>query len=170
MRFASIIFVVSLVACASPAQQATQQVPTAAMHFGEPDYVYCPSAGGVMPFVCHNLRPGTQNIDCGLCDFDSVRRRRISAQIEPQLATRRETMLMRLAYTIPILLLLAGVSTEEQARQQAVAGAAQILFADLNKCRIQGFQEGTDAFDQCVRMTIDQQSRPHRCTYCRSLD
>jgi hypothetical protein len=79
-------------------------------------------------------------------------------------------MRMRLACTIPVFLLLACVSPEEQARQQAAAEAAQILFADQNKCRIQGFEEGTDAFDQCVGMTIEQQSRPHRCTYCRSLD
>ena len=58
MRFASIISVVSLVACASPAQQATQQVSTEAMHFGEPNYVYCPSAGGIMPFHCHNPSAG----------------------------------------------------------------------------------------------------------------
>jgi hypothetical protein len=45
IRFASIIFVVSLVASA---QQATQQVPTAAMHFGEPNYV------GVMTEVSPN--------------------------------------------------------------------------------------------------------------------
>jgi len=45
-----------------------------------------------------------------------------------------------------------------------------IGFADQNRCMIQGFQEGTDAFAQCVRMTIDQQKRPHRCTYCRSVD
>jgi hypothetical protein len=79
-------------------------------------------------------------------------------------------MVMRLACIIPVFLLLACVSPEEQARQQAAVGAAQILFADQNKCRIQGFQEGTDAFDQCVRMTIEQQRRPHRCTYCRSVD
>lgn len=78
-------------------------------------------------------------------------------------------MPMRLAYIIPVFLLLACVSPEEQARQQAAAAAA-LRFADENKCRIQGFQDGTDAFAQCVNMTIEQQSRPHRCTYCRSLD
>jgi len=80
-----------------------------------------------------------------------------------------ETMIIRLACFIPVFLLLACVSPEEQARQQAAAAAA-IRFTDENRCRIQGFQEGSDAFAQCVRMTIDQQSRPHRCTYCRSLD
>lgn len=54
MRFASIISVFSLVACASPAQHATQQLPATAMHFGEPNYVYCPSSGGLMPFHCPN--------------------------------------------------------------------------------------------------------------------
>ena len=76
-------------------------------------------------------------------------------------------MLIRFTSIIPVFLLLACVS---QAGQQAAARAAQIEFADQNKCRIQGFKEGTDAFDQCVRMTIEQQSRPHRCTYCRSVD
>jgi hypothetical protein len=75
-------------------------------------------------------------------------------------------MLIRLASIIPVFLLLACVSTAQQAGQRA----AQIEFADQNKCRIRGFKEGTDAFDQCVRMTIEQQSRPHRCTYCRSVD
>ena len=79
-------------------------------------------------------------------------------------------MLIRLASIIPVFLLLACVSPAQQAGQQAAARAAQIEFADQNKCRIQGFKEGTDAFDQCVRMTIEQQSRPHRCTYCRSVD
>ena len=78
-------------------------------------------------------------------------------------------MLRRLAYIIPLFLLLACASPEEQARQQAAAAAAQEV-ADQNRCMIQGFQEGTDAFAQCVRMTIDQQRRPHRCTYCRSVD
>jgi hypothetical protein len=84
-------------------------------------------------------------------------------------------MLMRLASSLPLCLLLACVSPKEQARQQAAATVAHeawwpIQFADQNKCMIQGFQEGTDAFAQCVRMTIDQQRRPHRCTYCRSVD
>jgi hypothetical protein len=83
---------------------------------------------------------------------------------------RSETMLMRLACIAPVFLLLSCVSPEEQARQQAAARAAQIEFADQNKCRIQRFQEGTDAFAQCVRETMEQQSRPHRCIYCRSLD
>ena len=80
-------------------------------------------------------------------------------------------MLRRLAYIMPLFLLLACASPEEQARLQAAAEAGRpIKFADQNRCRIQGFQEGTDAFAQCVRMTIDQQRRPHRCTYCRSVD
>jgi hypothetical protein len=78
-------------------------------------------------------------------------------------------MLRRLTYIMPLFLLLACASPEEQARQQAAAAAAQEV-ADQNRCKIQGFQEGTDAFAQCVRMTIDQQRRPHRCTYCRSVD
>jgi hypothetical protein len=78
-------------------------------------------------------------------------------------------MLRRLAYVMPLFLLLACASPEEEARQQAAAAAAQEV-ADQNRCMIQGFQEGTDAFAQCVRMTIYQQRRPHRCTYCRSVD
>jgi hypothetical protein len=78
-------------------------------------------------------------------------------------------MLRRLTYIMPLFLLLACVSPEEEARHQAAAAAAQEV-ADQNRCMIQGFQEGTDAFAQCVRMTIDQQRRPHRCTYCRSVD
>jgi hypothetical protein len=70
---------------------------------------------------------------------------------------------------MPLFLLLACVSPEEEARQQAAAAAAQEV-ADQNRCMFQGFQEGTDAFAQCVRMTIYQQHRPHRCTYCRSVD
>ena len=54
MRFVSIISVVSPVAYASPAQQATQQLPAMASHFGEPNYVYCPGQGGVMPVHCSN--------------------------------------------------------------------------------------------------------------------
>ena len=78
-------------------------------------------------------------------------------------------MLRRLTYIMPLFLLLACASPEEQAGQQAAAAAVQEV-ADQNRCRIQGFQEGTDAFGQCVRITIDQQRRPHRCTYCRSVD
>jgi hypothetical protein len=78
-------------------------------------------------------------------------------------------MLRRLTYIMPLFLLLACASPEEQARQQAAAAAAQEV-ADQNRCKIQGFQEGTDAFAQCVRMTIDRQHKPHRCTYCRSVD
>ena len=80
-------------------------------------------------------------------------------------------MLTRVAYIVPLFLLLACASPEEQARLQTAAAAwGPTQFADQNRCRIQGFQEGTDAFAQCVRMTIDQQRRPHRCTYCRSVD
>ena len=82
-------------------------------------------------------------------------------------------MLTRLAYILPLFLLLACASPEERARLQTAAAAeawGPTKFADQNRCRIQGFQEGTDAFAQCVRMTIDQQRRPHRCTYCRSAD
>jgi hypothetical protein len=69
---------------------------------------------------------------------------------------------------MPLFLLLACASPEEQSRQQAAAAAAQE--ADQNRCMIQGFEVGTDAFAQCVRVAIDQQHRPHRCTYCRSVD
>ena len=84
-------------------------------------------------------------------------------------------MFRRLTYSMPLFLLLACASPEEPARQQAAAAAPQevwrpIASVDQNRCRIQGFQEGTDAFARCVRMTIDQQRRPHRCTYCRSVD
>lgn len=80
-------------------------------------------------------------------------------------------MLTRLAYITPLFLLLICVAPQERARLQAAAVAGgPIKFADQNRCRIQGFREGTDAFAQCVRMTIDQQHRPHRCTYCRSVD
>ena len=82
-------------------------------------------------------------------------------------------MLKRFAYIVPLFLLLACASPEERARLQTAAAAeawGPTQFADQNRCRIQGFQEGTDAFAQCVRMTIDQPRRPHRCTYCRSVD
>ena len=78
-------------------------------------------------------------------------------------------MLRRLTSIMALFLLLACTAPEEQARQQAAAAAAQEV-AGQNRCMIQGFKEGTDAFAQCVRMTIDQQRRPHRCTYCRSVD
>jgi hypothetical protein len=86
-----------------------------------------------------------------------------------------KTMLTRLACTIPVFLLLACATPEERAEQEAAAAAAHeswwpIRFADQNRCIIQGFQQGTDAFAQCVEMTIDRQRRPHRCTYCRSVD
>jgi hypothetical protein len=84
-------------------------------------------------------------------------------------------MLMRLASIISVVSLVACVSPPEQAGQQAAAAAARqawwpIQFADENKCRIQGYQEGTDALAQCVSTTIARQREPHRCTYCRSLD
>ena len=84
-------------------------------------------------------------------------------------------MLMRLAYMTPMLLFLACASPEEQAREHAAAAVDSndwwpIKFADQNKCAIQGFQEGTEAFAQCVSTTLARQRAPHRCTYCRSLD
>lgn len=96
-------------------------------------------------------------------------------------------MLMRWASTICVLSLVACVSPAEQARRQSLPAAMQagepmagsqqvrqawwpVQFADENKCIIQGYQEGTGAFAQCVRTTIEQQSQPHRCIYCRSLD
>jgi hypothetical protein len=102
---------------------------------------------------------------------------------------------MALACIVPIFLVAACVSRGKQAGQHPAAlamhaGSAGLLapgepiagnpqaqeawwpirFADENQCIIQGFQEGTDAFAQCVRMTADQQSRPHRPAYVRSLD
>ena len=84
-------------------------------------------------------------------------------------------MPMRLACLMPVFLLLACVSPQQRAGQPAAVAAVrdpwpQIQFADENRCRIQGFQEGTDAFAQCVNTTIAGQRQPHRCTYCRSLD
>jgi hypothetical protein len=99
------------------------------------------------------------------------------------------------AFIIPMFLVAACVSPREQAGPYAAAvaihaGSAGLLapgepiagnqqareawwpvrFADENQCIMQGYREGTDAFAQCVRMTIDQQSRPHRPAYVRSLD
>lgn len=76
-------------------------------------------------------------------------------------------MLVRLTWVIPVLVLVACVSPEEQARKQAAVMAERAAWwpsrlADENQCRIQGFQEGTDAFAQCVATRIDQQNRPHR--------
>jgi hypothetical protein len=96
-------------------------------------------------------------------------------------------MLIRVACIIPVFLLLACASPVQRAKQQTtvaaihagepVAGNSQSLeawwpvrFADRNKCLIQGHEEGSEAFAQCVKMTVDQQSKPHRCTYCRSVD
>ena len=96
-------------------------------------------------------------------------------------------MLMRFAGILSVVSLAACISPAPQPGQQAAgeamhAGEAiagdpqardpwwQVRFADENKCRIEGFQEGTDAFAQCVSTTIARQRSPHRCTYCRSLD
>ena len=103
-------------------------------------------------------------------------------------------MLMRLAGIISLLSLVACVAPGEQAGQrtgaaaihpgagllaagepvagdqQAVAKWWPIRLADENQCIVEGYQQGTDAFAQCVRMMIDQQSRPHRPIYWRSLD
>jgi hypothetical protein len=95
--------------------------------------------------------------------------------------------LMRLASIISVFLLLACVSPVQEAGQNAtsaavhagepIAGDTQareawwpVRFADENQCIIKGDEAGTDAFAQCVRTAIEQQNRPHRCTYCRSLD
>ena len=96
-------------------------------------------------------------------------------------------MLMRLAGVISVLSLMACVSPGPQPGQQAsgaalhagepVAGDLRareawwpVRFADENQCRMQGFQEGTDTFTQCVSTTLARQRAPHRCTYCRNLD
>jgi hypothetical protein len=100
---------------------------------------------------------------------------------------RGKAMLMRLAGIISVVSLVACVSPAPQPGQQTVGAAVsagepiaedlqardpwwQVRFADENQCRIQGFQEGTDALAQCVGTTIARQRAPHRCTYCRSLD
>jgi len=74
-------------------------------------------------------------------------------------------MLMRLAGIISVVSLVACVSQAPQPGQQAtgaaihagepIAGNLQareawwpVRFADQNQCRIEGFQEGTDAFAQ----------------------
>jgi hypothetical protein len=76
-------------------------------------------------------------------------------------------MLIRSTWILPVLLLVACVSPEEQASQQAALTAERaawwpVQLADANQCRIQGFQDGTDAFAQCVTARIEEQSRPHR--------
>ena len=77
------------------------------------------------------------------------------------------SMFLVAATLAPVFLLLGCTSPDEQAREQAAVAAERVAWwptqlADENKCMIQGFQEGTDAFAQCVTTTIDQQSRPHR--------
>ena len=96
-------------------------------------------------------------------------------------------MLVRLAGIISVVSLVACVSPAPQQAQQPagaamhagepIAGDVQareawwpVRFADENQCRMQGFQEGTDTFTQCVSTTLARQRAPHRCTYCRSLD
>lgn len=74
---------------------------------------------------------------------------------------------MRLIWVMPVLLLLACASPQEQARQQAAVTAERAVWwpsqlADANQCRIEGFQEGTDAFAQCVIAKLDEQNRHHR--------
>ena len=76
-------------------------------------------------------------------------------------------MLVRLTWILPVLLLVACVSPQEQARQQAAVTAERAAWwpsqlADASQCRIQGFQEGTDAFVECVATRIEEQSAPHR--------
>ena len=76
-------------------------------------------------------------------------------------------MLIRLTCVMPMILLVACVSPEEQAKQQAALTAERAAWwptqlADENQCRIQGFEEGTDAFAQCVTTRVDEQNRPHR--------
>ena len=39
-----------------------------------------------------------------------------------------------------------------------------------NQCIIEGYRAGTDAFDQCVKTATEQQLKPHRPDYFRSLD
>jgi hypothetical protein len=76
-------------------------------------------------------------------------------------------MLVRLTWIMPLLLLVACVSPQEQARQQAALTAERAAWwpsrlADENQCRLQGLQDGTDAFAQCVTARIDAQNQPHR--------
>jgi hypothetical protein len=96
-------------------------------------------------------------------------------------------MLMRFASSISVISLVACVSPVQQAELQAtgaavragepIAGHTQALeawwpvgFADENQCIINGYQIGTDAFAQCVGTIMERESRPRRCTYCRSLN
>ena len=99
-------------------------------------------------------------------------------------------MIMRfVAVIIPVFIVVACVSPEHEAGQRTVTVAAYVYagepiagnpqaqeawwpvrFADENQCIMQGYQQGTDALAQCVKLMIDQQSRPHRPAYVRSLD
>jgi hypothetical protein len=103
-----------------------------------------------------------------------------------------KTMLVRSAGIISVVSLVACVSPQQQARQQQarqqpavgpiragepVARNRQtveawwpVRFADENQCIIKGYLAGTDAFDQCLETAIEQQLRPHRPDYFRSLD
>jgi hypothetical protein len=76
-------------------------------------------------------------------------------------------MLIRLTWIMSLLLLAACASPQEQARQQAELTAERAAWwptrlADENQCRIEGFQQGTDAFAQCVAARIEAQNQPHR--------
>jgi hypothetical protein len=76
-------------------------------------------------------------------------------------------MPMRLICTMFLFFLVACVSPQEQAKQQAALTAERAAWwpsqlADENQCRIEGFQQGTDAFAQCVAARIDAQNQPHR--------
>lgn len=76
-------------------------------------------------------------------------------------------MLVRLIWIMPVFLLVACVSPQEQAKQQAELTAERAAWwpsrlADENQCRLQGLQDGTDAFAQCVTARIDAQNQPHR--------
>jgi hypothetical protein len=96
-------------------------------------------------------------------------------------------MLMRFAGIISVVSLVACVAPQQQARQQLaigsiragepVAGNRQAVeawwparFSEENQCVIKGYPVGTGAFDQCVNTAMEQQLKPHRPDYFRSLD
>jgi hypothetical protein len=98
-----------------------------------------------------------------------------------------KTMLVRSAGIISVVSLVACVSPQQQARQQPAVGPIRagepvarnrqtveawrpVRFSDENQCIIKGYLAGTDAFDQCLETAIEQQLRPHRPDYFRSLD
>jgi hypothetical protein len=56
------------------------------------------------------------------------------------------------------------------ARLTAPRRRPRLRSANENQCIINGYQAGTNAFDQCVKTAAEQQLKPHRPDYFRSLD